>query len=53
MSNIQAYLIMFHRGEEVYRKEYGYADKERKILMARDSIFRCYSMTKPVTRLEL
>ncbi len=44
-----AAVCVVYRGEEVYRKEYGYADKERKILMARDSIFRCYSMTKPVT----
>lgn len=44
-----AAVCVMHRGKEVYRKEYGYADKERKILMAPDSIFRCYSMTKPVT----
>lgn len=44
-----ASICVLHKGEEVYRKEYGEADKERKIPMAPDSIFRCYSMTKPVT----
>jgi len=44
-----AAVCVIHRGKEVYRKEYGYADKERNIPMASDSIFRCYSMTKPVT----
>lgn len=47
--NIGAAICVLQHGEEVYRKEYGEADKERHIPMARDSIFRCYSMTKPVT----
>lgn len=46
---VGASVCVLHRGEEVYRKEYGEADKEKKIPMAPDSIFRCYSMTKPVT----
>ena len=33
-----AAVCVVHRGEEVYRKEYGYADKERKILLAREGI---------------
>ena len=47
--NVGAAICVLQGGEEVYRKEYGYADKENKIPMKRDSIFRCYSMTKPVT----
>lgn len=46
---VGASVCVLHKGEEVYRKEYGYADKEKEIPMAPDSIFRCYSMTKPVT----
>lgn len=46
---VGASVCVIHKGEEVYRKEYGDADKEKKIPMAPDSIFRCYSMTKPVT----
>ncbi|MDE7284132.1 MAG: beta-lactamase family protein [Lachnospiraceae bacterium] len=44
-----AAVCVIHKGKEVYRREYGDADKERGIPMAPDSIFRCYSMTKPVT----
>ena len=40
---------ILHRGEEVYRKEYGEADKEKHHPMKPDTIFRCYSMTKPIT----
>ena len=42
-------LCVIHKNQEVYRKEFGMADKERNIPMTKDSIFRCYSMTKPVT----
>lgn len=44
-----ASVCVIHKGEEVYRREYGMADKERGIPMKADSIFRCYSMTKPIT----
>ena len=47
--NIGAAVCVMQHGKEVYRKEYGEADKERHIPMAGNSIFRCYSMTKPVT----
>ncbi|MCD7826550.1 MAG: beta-lactamase family protein [Clostridiaceae bacterium] len=47
--NVGAAIAVIHEGKEVYRKEYGYADKEKGIRMAPDSIFRCYSMTKPIT----
>ncbi|MDD7402563.1 MAG: serine hydrolase [Butyribacter sp.] len=46
---VGASICVIHKGEEVYRNEYGYADREKKIPMAADSIFRCYSMTKPIT----
>ena len=46
---VGAAIAVYHKGEQVYRKEYGDADKEKNIPMAKDSIFRCYSMTKPVT----
>lgn len=42
-------LCVLHRGEEVYYAEAGYADIANQRKMARDSIFRLYSMTKPVT----
>ncbi len=44
-----AALCVIHKGEEVYRTQFGMADTEKKIPMTRDSIFRCYSMSKPVT----
>jgi len=47
--NIGAAICILQDGREVYRNEYGEADKEKHIPMARNSIFRCYSMTKPVT----
>lgn len=46
---VGASVCVIHKGEEVYRKEYGQADKEKNIPMKPDSIFRCYSMTKPIT----
>lgn len=46
---VGASVCVIHKGEEVYRNEYGMADKEKNMPMAADSIFRCYSMTKPVT----
>lgn len=42
-------LCVLHRGEEVYYAEAGYADIANQRKMKRDSIFRLYSMTKPVT----
>lgn len=44
-----ASLCVIHKGDEVYRREFGMADAEKNIPMTRDSIFRCYSMTKPIT----
>lgn len=42
-------LSVIHKGEELYYAESGYADIANKKKIARDSIFRLYSMTKPVT----
>lgn len=36
-------------GEEVFYGERGFADREEKKAVKRDTIFRLYSMTKPVT----
>lgn len=47
--NVGAAISVIHKGEEVYYGEYGEADKEKGLPMRRDCIFRCYSMTKPVT----
>mgnify|MGYP001486754417 CR=1 FL=1 len=47
--NVGAAICIIKDGKEVYRNEYGEADKENHIPMERNSIFRCYSMTKPVT----
>lgn len=47
--NVGAAICVLHQGREVYRKEYGEADKEAHRPMTPDTIFRCYSMTKPIT----
>jgi len=36
-------------GKQIYRKNFGYADKENKIFMQDNTIYRMFSMTKPVT----
>lgn len=47
--NVGAAICIIKDGKEVYRNEYGEADKEKHIPMEKKSIFRCYSMTKPIT----
>ncbi len=47
--NVGAAICILEHGKEIYRNEYGYADKEKKVPMKPDAIFRCYSMTKPIT----
>ena len=44
-----ASLCVIHKGDTVYFRSFGMADVARDIPMTKDSIFRCYSMTKPVT----
>lgn len=42
-------LCVLHKGEEVYYAESGYADIAKQKKITRNSIFRLYSMTKPIT----
>lgn len=42
-------LSVIYKGEEVYYAEAGYADMANGKKISRDSIFRLYSMTKPIT----
>ena len=43
-----AVVLIAHDGQLVYAKSFGWQDRDRKIPMRTDSIFRLYSMTKPV-----
>ena len=42
-------ILVYRRGKVVHRALQGFADVERKVAMADDTIFRIYSMTKPIT----
>lgn len=44
-----AILMVRKEGKETVYLESGYADIEAKKLVARDSIYRLYSMSKPIT----
>jgi CubicO group peptidase (beta-lactamase class C family) len=44
-----AQLLVYRRGKIVHSAVQGFADLERKIPMKDDTIFRIYSMTKPIT----
>lgn len=44
-----ANMMVIHNGKEVFYHEDGLADREAGRPITRDSIFRLYSMTKPVT----
>lgn len=44
-----AQTLIYHRGEVVHRACLGLADVERGAPLAEDTLFRIYSMTKPVT----
>ena len=44
-----ANILVLHKGKEICSGSYGYADKEAQVPMKRDTIFRMYSMSKPVT----
>lgn len=46
---VGANVLVIHNGNEIYHNTFGYSDKERKVIMTRDTIFRMYSMTKPIT----
>jgi CubicO group peptidase (beta-lactamase class C family) len=42
-------LLVYRRGKVVHSAVQGYADLERKVPVRDDTIFRIYSMTKPIT----
>jgi CubicO group peptidase (beta-lactamase class C family) len=42
-------LLIYRRGEIVHNTVQGFADVERKVPLRDDTIFRIYSMTKPIT----
>jgi CubicO group peptidase (beta-lactamase class C family) len=44
-----AQLVVYRRGKLVHSAVQGFADLERKVAMKEDTIFRIYSMTKPIT----
>jgi CubicO group peptidase (beta-lactamase class C family) len=45
--------LIFEKDREVYFNAFGYADREAKIPMDRNTIVRIYSMTKPITGVAL
>ncbi len=46
-------VVVMRHGHEVYRDLYGVADMERGTPVADDTVFRLYSMTKPITSIGL
>ena len=44
-----ASVMVLHKGEEIYYAESGYADVESGRKISRDTIFRIYSQSKPIT----
>ncbi len=48
-----AVVMVLRKGKIAYYEAFGYQDKEKKIPMKRDSIFRVASMTKPFTSLAI
>jgi CubicO group peptidase (beta-lactamase class C family) len=42
-------LVVYRRGKLVHSAVQGFADLERKLALKEDTIFRIYSMTKPIT----
>jgi len=45
--------LVFEKGKEVFYNAYGFADRENRVPMDRNTIVRIYSMTKPVTGVAL
>lgn len=45
--------LVYRRGQIVYQSSLGFADVERKVAVRDDTIFRIYSMTKPITSVAL
>lgn len=48
-----AVILIVRRGEVVHHRAYGFADREEGRPMRPDSVFRLYSMTKPLTSVAL
>jgi len=48
-----AVVMVLRKGKIAYFEPFGYRDREKKIPMTRDSIFRIASMTKPFTSLAI
>src|SRR4051812_2586240 len=48
-----AQLLVSRRGELVHQSVLGQQDPERGVALAEDTVFRIYSMTKPVTSVAL
>ncbi len=46
---VGAAIRVIHENETVYEERLGYADREKGLPMAEDTIYRLFSMTKPVT----
>lgn len=46
---VGATISLIKNNEEVYRNEFGYSNRETKSPMKKDTIFRMFSMSKPVT----
>lgn len=46
---VGASVCVCRHGEYIYRNNFGWADKEKNIPMKDNTIFRMYSMTKPIT----
>jgi CubicO group peptidase (beta-lactamase class C family) len=44
-----AVLVVARNGKVVYRQAIGYQDREKKLPMKADAVFRIYSMSKPLT----
>jgi len=41
--------LVYRKGEEVYFGKWGYQDYDKQTVLERDTIFRIYSMSKPIT----
>ncbi|MEO8471620.1 MAG: serine hydrolase domain-containing protein [Chryseolinea sp.] len=41
--------LIFEKNKEVYHKAFGFADRENKVPMDRNTLVRIFSMTKPIT----
>jgi CubicO group peptidase (beta-lactamase class C family) len=48
-----AVTAILHKGDEVHRDVYGWADVAEQVPIAEDAIFRLFSMTKPIASLAL